>query len=223
MSCQRRLSVLLQILRVLTWKYKPCCRIQIVNIEYAELAVWPRDGTKACCVLQANSCHLKSARACLTLGLRRKQECTARPGRKQGVEAGEKVCGTGHWLECIWHALTDGRRLNQLKSNLLGSPLVMCQGESCIHSMCQRVFLQWLTLYMFDRTELNAPLPPLAAHILLTDDGVHRECMCKTDQPPCQLMRPQRINNRVETDTYYQPAVRFTRGRLVLRLLCGFR
>jgi len=68
-----------------------------------------------------------------------------------------------------------------------------------------------------DRTELNAPLPPLVAHILLTDDGAHRECMCKTDQPPCQLMRPQRINNRVETDTYYQPAAREARGRLVLR------
>jgi len=25
----------------------------------------------------------------------------------------------------------------------------------------------------------------------------------KTDQPPCQLMRPRRINNRVETDTYF--------------------
>jgi len=37
--------------------------------------------------------------------------------------------------------------------------------------------------------ELNTPLPPLAA------DGVQQESMCKTDQPPCQLMRPRRLNS----------------------------
>ena len=63
------------------------------------------------------------------------------------------------------------------------------------------MFLKWLTL-CFYRTELNAPLPPLAAHVA-TPDGTHPESMCKTDQPPCQLMRPRRINNRVETDTYF--------------------
>jgi len=50
-------------LHVLMLKCKPCCQIQIVNIEVAELAVWPCDDTKACCVLQANSRHLKSERA----------------------------------------------------------------------------------------------------------------------------------------------------------------
>jgi len=54
---------------------------------------------------------------------------------------------------------------------------------------------------VFDGTELNAPLPPLAAHVV-SPDGTHEESMCKTDQPPYQLMRPRRINNRVETDTY---------------------
>jgi len=68
---------------------------------------------------------------------------------------------------------------------------------------CQGMFLKWLTRLCFNRMELNAPLPPLAAHIV-TPDGTHRyrESMCKADQPPCQLMRPRRINNRVETDTY---------------------
>jgi len=54
---------------------------------------------------------------------------------------------------------------------------------------------------MFNGTELNAPLPPSAAHEA-SPDGTHQESMCKTDQPSCQLMRPQRINNRVETETY---------------------
>jgi len=82
MSCQRVLSVLLQFfLRVLMLKCKPCCKLP--NIEVAELAVWSYDDTKACCVLQANSCHLKSERAWaiyLTPRLR-KQKCAARPGR----------------------------------------------------------------------------------------------------------------------------------------------
>ena len=64
------------------------------------------------------------------------------------------------------------------------------------------MFLKWLTL-CFYRTELNAPLPPLAAHVA-TPDGTHQESVqLKTDQPPCQLMRPRRINNRVETDSYF--------------------
>jgi len=33
------------------------------DIEVTDLAVWPCDSTKACCVLQANSCHLNSERA----------------------------------------------------------------------------------------------------------------------------------------------------------------
>ena len=71
-----------------------------------------------------------------------------------------------------------------------------------VHSIrCQGMFLKWLTLCSY-RTELNAPLPPLAAHVA-TPDGTHQQSMCKTDQPPCQLMRPRRINNRVETDTYF--------------------
>ena len=89
-----------------------------------------------------------------------------------------------HLLECIWHALTDGRRLNQLNSNLLGSPLKDCQALWClsanyteytewwwcikvkiVHSMCQGMFLKWLAL-CFDTTELNAHLPPLATHVL---------------------------------------------------------
>jgi len=55
------------------------------------------------------------------------------------------------------------------------------------------MFLKWLTL-RFYRTELDAPLPPLAVHVA-TPDGTHQESMCKTDQPPCQLMRPRRIKN----------------------------
>jgi len=27
--------------------------------------------------------------------------------------------------------------------------------------------------------------------------------MCKTDQPPRELMRPHRLNDRVKTDTYF--------------------
>ena len=34
MNCQRQLNVLLQILCVLTFKCKPCCRIQLVNVHF---------------------------------------------------------------------------------------------------------------------------------------------------------------------------------------------
>jgi len=42
------------------------------------------------------------------------------------------------FIECIQYTLTDGRRLDQLKLNLLGSPLnknsdVMCQGANGIY------------------------------------------------------------------------------------------
>ena len=49
----------------------------------------------------------------------------------------------------------------------------------------------------FNRTELNTPLPPFVGSC-----APHQECMCKTGWPPCQLMRPRRLKNRVETDTY---------------------
>jgi len=38
------------------------------------------------------------------------------------------------------------------------------------------MFLKWLTLCL-NRTELNAPLPPLVAHVA-TPDGTHQESMC---------------------------------------------
>jgi len=47
-----------------------------------------------------------------------------------GVDAAKKVCGTGH----VSDVLTDGRRLDQLKSNLLGSPLKDC--PSTLMSFC---------------------------------------------------------------------------------------
>ena len=122
-----------------------------------------------------------------------------------------------HLLECIWHALTDGRRLNQLNSNLLGSPLKDCQALWClsanyteytewwwcikvktVHSMCQGMFLKWLALFRYNWVECSFATFGNSC----TPDGAYQECMCKTDQPPCQLMRPRRTNSRVETDTY---------------------
>jgi len=124
--------------------------------------------------------------------------------------------------------LTDGRRHDQLKSNLLGVHSKIVQTFWCLSAnflttlsdgdvsrwklyiaWCQGMFLSWLAL-CFSRTELNAPLPPLAAHVA-TPDGAHQESMCKTDQPPCQLMRPRRINNIIGS-------------KLTLILVCiGFR
>ena len=181
---------------------------------------------KSMLCLQANSCHLKSRRAwaiSLTLGLRREQKCAAIPGRLPRCGGWQKSMWNRAltWI-CTQHVLTDGRRLDQLKLNLLGSPLKDCpsilmsfrrinflttlsDGDvsrwKLYIAWCQGMFLKWLTL-CFNRTELNAPLPPLAAHVA-TPDGTHQESMRKTDQPPCQLMRPRRINNRVETDTYF--------------------
>jgi len=43
------------------------------------------------------------------------------------------------------------------------------------------LLLKWLTL-CFNRTELNAHLPPLAAHVA-TPDGTHQESMCMQDRP----------------------------------------
>ena len=78
----------------------PNSNCKLPNIEVAELAVWPCDDTKACCVLQANSCHLKSERAWaiyLTPRLR-KQKCAARPGRRPRC---------GGWQKSMWNrALT---------------------------------------------------------------------------------------------------------------------
>jgi len=41
----------------------PNSNCKLPNIEVTELAVQPCDNTKACCVLQTYSCHLKSERA----------------------------------------------------------------------------------------------------------------------------------------------------------------
>jgi len=41
---------------------------------------------------------------------------------------------------------------------------------------CQGMFLQWLTWLCFNRTDLNAPLPLLVAHVA-TPDGTHQESM----------------------------------------------
>jgi len=43
-------------------------------------------------------------------------------------------------------------------------------------------------------------IEPLMAHVLLM--RYIQNALCKTDQPPCQLGRPQKLNNRVDTDTY---------------------
>ena len=75
-------------------KFKIC---KLSNIEVAELAVWHCDGTKACFVLQASSCHLKSERTgaiSLPPCLRRMQKCVARPGRRPRC-GGWQQSGTG--------------------------------------------------------------------------------------------------------------------------------
>ena len=50
-------------------------------------------------------------------------------------------------------------------------------------------------------------IEPLMVHVLLM--GHIQNALCKTDQPPCQLRRPQRLNNRIETDTYILVCIGF--------------
>ena len=143
----------------------PNSNSKLPNIEVAELAVWG-DGTRAYCVLQANSCWPIK----VELAWESTQRC---PSTLMSF------CKFSNYTGWWW-----------------------CVKVKTVHSIwCQGMFLMWLTL-CFYRTELNAPLPPLAAHVA-TPNGTHQESMSKTDQPPCQLMRPRRINNRVETDTYF--------------------
>ena len=54
---------------------------------------------------------------------------------------------------------------------------------------------------MFQSNWIERPFATFGSSCAL--EGAHQECMCKTDQPPCQLMRSAKLNNRIEIDTYF--------------------
>jgi len=177
-------------------------------------------------VLQANSCHLKSERAwaiSLTPHLRSKQKCAARPVRRprcggwqermcmeQGINLMHLTCADR------WEKTWPIKKSNLLRCPLKGCPSTLmsfckfcnytewwwCVKAKTLHSIMSRNVPK-VSLFL-NRTQLNAPLPLLAAHVA-TPDGTHQESMCKTNQPPCQLMRPWKINIIESKDSKQTP------------------
>jgi len=78
----------------------PNSNCKLPNIEVAKLAVWPCDSTKACCVLQAYSCHLKSERKSMShisdpMPKKKAEVCSKTWKKAKGVEAGKKYVEQG--------------------------------------------------------------------------------------------------------------------------------
>jgi len=77
-------------LRGLMLKCKPCCQIQIVNSVTVQMHVVVCKHTTATSKVKEHEPYSWPH------GLRRKQKCAARPGRRPRCGGWRKVCGTGH-------------------------------------------------------------------------------------------------------------------------------
>ena len=154
------------------------------------------------CVLQAYSCYLKSERAwaiSLTPRLRRKQKCAARPGRRPrcGWRLAKSMWNRAlTWMhptcadrwEKTWPikvelAWKSTQRLSKHSGVFLQNWFSnytewwWCVKVKTVHGMMSRKVPKVAHSVCFNRTELNAPLPPLVAHVA-TPDGTHQESMC---------------------------------------------
>ena len=76
----------------------PNSNCKLSNIEVTELAVCPHDGTKACCVLQANTCHIESEPYLQSQAWEESRSAQQDREEGQSVEAGKKVYGTARAL-----------------------------------------------------------------------------------------------------------------------------
>ena len=221
MSCQRWLSVLLQIFFtwcecvwvcvcvcvcvcvrvwyvhvVLMLKCKPYCHIQIVNFQILKLLsrlyVPVTVQKHRFCKQTAATSKWRSMSHISDPMPKKKAEGCSKTRKKAKVWRLVKKRMWNRTLTWMHQTCADryGRRLDQLKSNLLGSPLKECPSTlesfckfsnytewwwcvkvKTLHSMMSRNVLKWLC---FNRTELNT----LAAHVA-TPDGTHQETNVK--------------------------------------------
>ena len=180
----------------------PNSNCKLPNIEVTELAVWPCDNTKLkACVLQAYSCHFKSERAwaiSLTPRLRRKQKCAARPGRRprcgdwQNVEQGINLNASN----MCW-------QMGPIKVELAWESTQRLSKHSDVFCKFSNYTEWWWCVKVQTVHSIMSRNAPKAAHSTFwynwvehsfatfggscAPDGAHQECMCKTDQLPCQL------------------------------------
>jgi len=182
------------------------------NIEVAELAVWPHDGTKvwwtvstdylchflymsfpvhviSCiiafihavwCVHSVSCCGMITCCWVFFTSVRHKRDCCVLQANSCHLQMKEHE-------PYLTPGLRKKRHLKLLTAQSDGDVPKYKLHIAC--TWCQGVLLKWLTL-CFDRTELNTPLPPLAAHVLLMGH-IKNVCARRTNLLANYMMRPR--------------------------------
>ena len=179
----------------------PNSNCKLPNIEVTELAVWPCDNTKlkSICVLQAYSMPPQKWKSMSHISdpmPKKKTEVCSKTWKKAKVWRLAKSM----WNRALtWMHPTCADRWEKTWPIKVGSPLNdypstlmsfckfsnytewwWCVKVKTVHSMMSRNVPK-VAHSCFSRTELNAPLPPLMAHVA-TPDGTHQESMCNWRQ-----------------------------------------